>query len=357
MIHPVIRARAYLAKLPLAIAGSGGHATTFRAACSLVEFGLTEAEAWPLLLEWNAGCQPPWAEGDLRHKLADAFKRTQPRAEFAGCPQRPSSSSKAWRDPGGRDGSRAAQRRPVTPAPTPAVTCPGRPAPGPSQPPKEEAGLVLPPLTEGTPQEREALATLRGVSVDAVALAVERGLIRFGEQWKRPAWFILDEAGRLAMARRLDGKEWWQDMKAPFLRGSQARWPVGAAAAIGFPVVAFVEGGPDLLAAFHLIIAAGRVGDVAAVAMMSAAPLIHLEALRFFRGKRVRLFPHADQAGFSACERWAGQLVHAGAKVDAFSLAGLQDAEGESIKDLNELVRAMTADEALSERLPSLFPR
>ena len=83
--------------------------------------------------------------------------------------------------------------------------------------------LALPPLHEGTAEEREALAALRGVSVDAVALAVERGVLRFGEHLKKPAWFILD-APRIATARRLDGKECWDGVKAPFLTGSQARW-------------------------------------------------------------------------------------------------------------------------------------
>jgi hypothetical protein len=312
------RARAYLAKLPVAVAGSGGHAAAFRAACALVEFGLSSDEAWPLLMEWNTQCLPPWAEGDLRHKLADAFKRTQPRAEFASR-SRPPSSSATWQDPRKRDASRVVNGRPVTP-----VTGPGTPEPGRSQ-------VKLPPLTEGTPEQHAALSTLRGVSPEAVAVAVQRGLLRFGEHFRKPAWFIVD-GERIATARRLDGKEWWEGVKAPFLPGSQARWPVGIEAAKDFPCVALVEGGPDLLAAFHLILAQGRAGDIAPVAMMSAAPLIHLEALPLFRGKRVRLFPHSDDAGLKSCERWAGQLAYAGAVVDAFSLGSLA-------KDLNELVR------------------
>jgi hypothetical protein len=65
-------ARAYLHKLPAAIAGAGGHAATFAAACWTVRLGLTDTEALALLLEYNRRCQPPWTEKELAHKLHDA---------------------------------------------------------------------------------------------------------------------------------------------------------------------------------------------------------------------------------------------------------------------------------------------
>ena len=66
------RARAYLASLPPAISGSGGHNTTFLAACWLARFGLTDQEALPLLRDYNRRCRPPWTEKELAHKLRDA---------------------------------------------------------------------------------------------------------------------------------------------------------------------------------------------------------------------------------------------------------------------------------------------
>jgi hypothetical protein len=66
-------AGAYLAKLPPAISGAGGHDATFRAACSLVRFGVADGDAMILLRQWNSThCQPIWTEKELRHKLADA---------------------------------------------------------------------------------------------------------------------------------------------------------------------------------------------------------------------------------------------------------------------------------------------
>jgi len=66
-------ARAYLGKLPPAVSGTGGHDATFRAACCLVRFGLSDADQWLLLSEWNrTHCTPLWMEKELTHKLKDA---------------------------------------------------------------------------------------------------------------------------------------------------------------------------------------------------------------------------------------------------------------------------------------------
>lgn len=71
---PVIeRARRYVAMMPPAISGQGGHNTTFRVACVLVlGFALSDTEAMAVLAEWNQGCQPPWSEHELQHKIKSA---------------------------------------------------------------------------------------------------------------------------------------------------------------------------------------------------------------------------------------------------------------------------------------------
>lgn len=71
----VRRARSYLARIEGAISGRRGHNRTFRVACVLaVKFGLTLEQAWPLFVEWNEQCEPPWSEKELLHKLQDALK-------------------------------------------------------------------------------------------------------------------------------------------------------------------------------------------------------------------------------------------------------------------------------------------
>jgi putative DNA primase/helicase len=73
----IARARAYIAKMPPAIQGQGGDAATFNVAIKLVHgFGLTEEEAKPLMLEYNARCIPPWDEKDLLNKLRRAANLT-----------------------------------------------------------------------------------------------------------------------------------------------------------------------------------------------------------------------------------------------------------------------------------------
>ncbi|WP_165253095.1 phage/plasmid primase, P4 family [Paludisphaera soli] len=74
------RASSYLSTLPPAVSGQGGHGRTFRAACVLVKgFGLGVDEARPILQEWNRGCDPPWSERELDHKLREADKAADDR--------------------------------------------------------------------------------------------------------------------------------------------------------------------------------------------------------------------------------------------------------------------------------------
>jgi hypothetical protein len=68
---PLDRCLKYLAKLPDAISGSGGHDATYAAACICWKFGLDEGDAWTAMQWWNKNkCgKEPWTDKDLRHKL------------------------------------------------------------------------------------------------------------------------------------------------------------------------------------------------------------------------------------------------------------------------------------------------
>lgn len=326
-MNPATRARAYLAKLPSAVAGRGGHADTFKAACRLVEFGLPWEAAWPLFMEWNGThCQPPWHERELHHKLADAYRHTQPDPHFA---QR-NAVAVPWR-PAVPPPKRPVQSAAVTPRPL----ANGRPK--------------LPPLTAGTPDQHAALAALRGLSREGIALAAARGLVRFGEFQGRAAWFITDSTGRAATARRLDGQPWATDVKAWTLRHSHGSWPVGSLEASPFPVIALVEGGPDLLAAHHFIVTAGRVDDVAAVALLSGNMSIHPDAAPTFAGKRVRVLAQSDMKGRAAGIRWAFQVEAAGGSADSLAAAEVHP----TAKDLNDLARI---DPSNLATLTTIFP-
>jgi hypothetical protein len=75
-------ARLYVAKIPGAVAGSGGHNQTFTVACALVKgFDMAPDQARALMAEYNARCEPPWTAAELEHKLnsADRSRDDQPR--------------------------------------------------------------------------------------------------------------------------------------------------------------------------------------------------------------------------------------------------------------------------------------
>jgi hypothetical protein len=68
------RARAYVAKVPGAVQGDHGDEATFKLCCSVARgFDLTEDEALSVLTPWNASCQPPWSEDELRKKIQSAL--------------------------------------------------------------------------------------------------------------------------------------------------------------------------------------------------------------------------------------------------------------------------------------------
>ncbi len=67
------RARRYIAKMPPAISGQKGHDATWEVAQVLARgFSLSRAQSWPILLEYNARCVPPWSEPELLHKIETA---------------------------------------------------------------------------------------------------------------------------------------------------------------------------------------------------------------------------------------------------------------------------------------------
>ena len=113
-------AREALAEHGPAIEGEGGDEHTFIAAATLVnDFALTDEEAWPLFLEWNETCQPPWAEDDLSTKLRMG-RRERERAPAYGCKRRRDFVAEIkflcseWRVAGGRDEDIPALRQAIS---------------------------------------------------------------------------------------------------------------------------------------------------------------------------------------------------------------------------------------------------
>jgi hypothetical protein len=75
------RAVAYLNAMPPSVSGQGGHNAAYAAATAMVHgFGLAPEHALAFLLaHYNPRCQPPWSEGELRHKVDDAVSKPHDR--------------------------------------------------------------------------------------------------------------------------------------------------------------------------------------------------------------------------------------------------------------------------------------
>lgn len=191
----------------------------------------------------------------------------------------------------------------------------------------------------------QRLSELRHISTQGLEKAFKGGFLRFGAYYGHDAWLITDVTNENSQARRMDGQGWehLNGAKAYTLPKSKASHPIGWQESESFEKIAWVEGTPDFLAAHHFIYARN---DIAIVAMLGAGHYIPPKILHVFTGKRIRIFPHLDEAGKKGCIRWAQQLTTVKAMVDAFSFEGLRQIvwkgqewsskDGEPIKDLND---------------------
>lgn len=214
---------------------------------------------------------------------------------------------------------------------------------------------------KGTDFELETLSKLRSLSLEGLIKASELGILRFGTIKGHSASFVVDQPISPcinAQARRLDGKPWDHlegSPKAWTLPKSRASWPIGIHQAQECSKILFVEGGPDLLAACHF---SHDRDDIGRVAMLGAALSIPADALHLFAGKKILFFPHVDEAGQKAVERWASQLKGYCSDIKSFDLSGLtrlqpQHANAEiPVKDLNDCT---TLSPHLSEDAISLW--
>lgn len=208
--------------------------------------------------------------------------------------------------------------------------------------------LTMPKLSPGSSSQRKALARLRRIDQEAVDLAVDLGFLGFGRICGCESWVLRDRSDRVAEARRLDGHHFDASnhvgaRKSHTLAGSDKSWPLGIEpwhqSPDRFRKILVCEGGPDLLAALHFCLRQG-VFDALPVAILGRnTSKLHPDSCDRFRGRHVRIFPHADSdgGGMRAARRWAGQIEESGAaEVDYFDFDGLLRADGKPVNDLND---------------------
>ena len=201
---------------------------------------------------------------------------------------------------------------------------------------KPDCGGYVP----GNEEQFRELSASRGISVDGLRWATQRGVLVFGQWHGISVYGVRDRSGRVMEIRRLDGclfPQWnsLQERKSHAIRGSQKNWPVGILEAKDSKGIILMEGIPDFLAAHQLIFEKGLQNIIAPVAMLAASVQIATDAVPLFEGKQVRMFPHADKAGIDASKKWGRQLQDAGLKqIDYFSFSELQGAGAGKVKDM-----------------------
>jgi hypothetical protein len=193
-------------------------------------------------------------------------------------------------------------------------------------------------LKDGTDEQLLTLSRLRGISTDGLHFARLRGVLKFGWIGDLELFAVKDRFGLLAEIRRLDGLEFparggimGRASKCKSLPHSRKNWPLGIIESVNCESIALVEGMPDFLAMHQFVVEESASQRVAPVAMLTSSCDIASEALPYFNGKRVRIFPHHDTPGIDAVERWHNQLIAARAlSVDFFNFYSFD-------KDLKDL--------------------
>jgi len=206
----------------------------------------------------------------------------------------------------------------------------------------------------GTDEQLQGLSLLRSISVEALKLASERGFLIFGRCFNSEVYGLKDSSGALAEVRRLDGQlfpafDSMPEHKSHTVRGSTKSWPLGLVEAARAPGIALVEGLPDFLAAFDFMLREGKINTVAPVTMLSASTSIEDTALAHFQHKRVRMFPHYDEAGTKAAGRWTIQLTGVASTVDYFNFSGFPQIN--DLADLNAALNSVPPSAIISEEV------
>lgn len=224
----------------------------------------------------------------------------------------------------------------------------------PPQPPSPPTPPDLSGYTAGTEEQLISLSLLRSISVEALRLATERGFLIFGRCFNCEVFGLKDSSGALAEVRRLDGQlfpafDSMPEHKSHTVKSSRKSWPLGLVEAATAPSIALVEGLPDFLAAFDFMLREGKVVSVAPVTMLSASASIEDSAVAYFHDKRVRMFPHYDEAGTKAAGRWTEQLNGIASAIDYFQFS--QFPHINDLADLNSGLNSVPPTITISEEV------
>ncbi len=285
----MLRARAYLAKIPPAIDGAGGHTATFIAAQQMVRgFALTEEQAFTLMKVWNKTCRPPWSDAELLYKIREAL-------------------TEGKMPVGHHLGSKTQMAGPTSPPKPLALNS--------SEPTQSKAQLRerWPHFTPLAFDDIKLVAALRGIDATDVFLANEMlGLPLYSSVVDGHPVVVFYQ-DQFAQVRRLDGQllnSSNRPIKAKNLPGSEGAF-VGMRHSLSqFRVVFLIEGVFGLLDFFAAFRLAGYPPCVAVVAATSGNSRFKRQPawLPRFAGANIRILPDNDPVGSSAAQSWRDDL-------------------------------------------------
>ena len=175
-------------------------------------------------------------------------------------------------------------------------------------------------------------ADMRGIPLEGVALAANRGHLWRATAYKQPCWLIADEKRLNLRLRREDGNS-FGEAKELVQRGSHASTPLGWHEVIRYESILLVEGSMDFVAA-HAVVTE----DCAVVGVTGAGNSLPNELIRNTKGKPVVIIPHLGDkkdVGIHAAIRWRRQLNKRCSKVVILHLRSILGDKG----DLNDAVR------------------
>jgi hypothetical protein len=118
-------------------------------------------------------------------------------------------------------------------------------------------------------------------------------------------------------------------------------WPVGLEYATDAPQgvgILIAEGATDYLSAFDFYVRHRKAGGkpwVPGALLGASCKILHPEAERILRGRRVRLVPDGDSAGDGMAEHWRGLLLGLGCTVDVVKLP-----RGKDLSDMRGKIQA-----------------
>jgi hypothetical protein len=217
----------------------------------------------------------------------------------------------------------------------------------------EDVARLKPDLSKfrfPTKQELHAIAQDRGLAFAAPLMAAKLHCLKVGDVCGFPSWILTDPAGWLAEGRRFGTLPYpaygpLGRRKAHTIRHGQKSWPVGLgvdrALVERASLICVLEGGPDLLAGWHLIHRTKAWHALPISILGRAIHGLHPGALELLKGKRLRFYPHADkdQGGVDQILLIREQVRSIASAISYFDFSGLFDRKGVPIKDLNDLAR------------------